>query len=369
MAQLITIDVLEVNDVERVETSLFNVRLIREDTISDEVGGCEFYIGSTKYLADTTAATLKALLLNYDANVVIPLQVVSINGVAIGGEIHLSVDKIEIGYVDGVNTKLITRNYGFLQTWVVSDTMNELVTLSNVMTTGGGSMTLENLTITGTLTVEGTLDVTGKATLSDDLEVAGDVVIDGDTEANSLTTVEDIVVGGDLGVAGESTFADEVVADKSVTVTENVVAAQVLSPVFDTPTAVAMTLAETATSVTANPVGFVSDTTAVSTWVKPGEETLTEGTGQAITALYMTYLEAGDSGASTGTLEDGTVVGQLKKIWMTSTGGGTWEVTFSTIYTITFTDQGEWILLRWNGVIWTTLDTGICDGAPVVGVA
>jgi hypothetical protein len=80
-------------------------------------------------------------------------------------------------------------------------------------------------------------------------------------------------------------------------------------------------------------------------------------------------LEAGDTGASTGTLDDGIVKGQEKKIWMTSTGGGTWEVTFSSVYKITFTSQGEWITLKWNGTIWETLDMGICDGAPVVGVS
>jgi hypothetical protein len=353
------------------EDVLFNVSLIREDTLAAIEGGSEFYVREQKYEVTEAFADVEDDILNYDCKVVIPLQVVSIDGGVIGAEVNLLVDKIEFGYERGDNTLLVTRNQGFLQSWIVSDTLAEIEALANAIASSGGELILDNLVVRGTITVVGNasiggdLAVTGSAEVGVDLDVTGVILSDG------LTAINDVVVGGELGVTGPAEFSDDVTMLQGLAVTNPILAdGGVVTPIVDAAEGEALSIGETnATDITTGAVGFVSDATKIATYILPGEQTLTDGTEQELSLVGITYLEAGDIGTATGTLLDGVVVGQTKKIWMTVTGGGLWQVTHSSVYTITFTNQGEWITLIWNGSEWRTVDKGLCDGAPVVGVS
>ena len=88
-------------------------------------------------------------------------------------------------------------------------------------------------------------------------------------------------------------------------------------------------------------------------------ENIPAGTGGAIeTISYFTTLNT-DAGGDAYTLADGTVVNQLKKIYLLTDGGGDAVITptnFADGTTITMNDAGDYIVLFWNGVSWQTIE-------------
>lgn len=100
------------------------------------------------------------------------------------------------------------------------------------------------------------------------------------------------------------------------------------------------------------------------------------GTAQALSgagALNVTsYLTKWTTtGANAGTLADGVVKGQLKKIQMiVDAGDGTLTPnSLSGGTTITFADAGDYVVLIWNGTAWVMIESGNdADGvtAPVL---
>jgi hypothetical protein len=82
-----------------------------------------------------------------------------------------------------------------------------------------------------------------------------------------------------------------------------------------------------------------------------------------VTSYYTAWTT---TGAEAGTLADGTMVGQLKKITLIVDGGdGT--LTPASLHggtTITFADAGDFCRLLWDGSGWTVLELGNdADGA------
>lgn len=88
-------------------------------------------------------------------------------------------------------------------------------------------------------------------------------------------------------------------------------------------------------------------------------ENIPAGTGGAIeTISYFTTLNT-DAGGDAYTLADGTVVNQLKKIYLLTDGGGDAVITptnFADGTTITMNDAGDYVVLFWNGVSWQTIE-------------
>ena len=87
-----------------------------------------------------------------------------------------------------------------------------------------------------------------------------------------------------------------------------------------------------------------------------------------VTSYYTAWTT---TGANAGSLADGVVKGQLKKIQMIVDGGdGTLTPTnLAGGTTITFADAGDFVLLIWNSTDWVILEKGNdADGAtsPVV---
>lgn len=351
------------------ESVLINTSKIRVDTLEDVGGSTQFYIGSTLYQVSAELATLQAQVSNYDSKVVVPLQVVTIDGGVIGAQVSIGVDNIEAGYVREATSLLIIRNQGFLQSWIVSDTLEEIAGLANLVDVADDTITFENVVVRGNITVLGDASVTGELAVTEDVAVTGNIVVTGDIAVTDIVAAGDVVVEGELGADGECSFANEVTIDKGLYVGEDaIILGGLTTNVVDAPDGEGLEIGETADDIIMGPVGTKSDTDKIALYILPGEETLTAGSAQELSLVGITYLETTGEN-SDGTLIDGTVAGQVKKIWMTSTSGGTWQVTFSSVYYITFTNQGEWITLVWNGTIWEITDKGLCDGAPVVGVA
>lgn len=93
------------------------------------------------------------------------------------------------------------------------------------------------------------------------------------------------------------------------------------------------------------------------------------GAGAISNSIYLTKWTT--TGANAGTLADGTVKGQLKKIQMiVDAGDGTLTPTnLADGTTITFADAGDFALLIWNGTDWVAIELGnAADGvtAPVL---
>ena len=101
-------------------------------------------------------------------------------------------------------------------------------------------------------------------------------------------------------------------------------------------------------------------------------EVIAEGTGGAISvATYCTTVGA-DAGGDALTLAAGNVIGQLKRIYLVSTSGGTATVTGAfrgSNNTLTFTNAGEYAELMWDGTDWLDIEmasTGTPTQAPVL---
>jgi len=89
------------------------------------------------------------------------------------------------------------------------------------------------------------------------------------------------------------------------------------------------------------------------------QETIAAAAGGAISvATHYTDI-AVDAGGDAYTLAAGVCIGQLKKIMLSATAGGTGVVTSvfaGAATTLTFTNAGEYALLMWNGTDWIALE-------------
>ena len=83
------------------------------------------------------------------------------------------------------------------------------------------------------------------------------------------------------------------------------------------------------------------------------------GTGGAISILaYFTTINT-DAGGDAFTLDNGTVIGQLKKIYLLADGGGDAVITPASLsggLTITMNDPGDYVVLVWDGVYWSVIE-------------
>lgn len=99
-----------------------------------------------------------------------------------------------------------------------------------------------------------------------------------------------------------------------------------------------------------------------------GQQALSDA-GAVNLTTYVTKWTT--TGAAAGTLADGLVPGQVKKILMVADAGdGTLTpANFSDGTTITFADAGDFVILQWDGENWVLVESGnSVDGvsAPVV---
>jgi len=93
------------------------------------------------------------------------------------------------------------------------------------------------------------------------------------------------------------------------------------------------------------------------------QQALSGGGAINITSFYTAWTT---TAADAGTLIDGAVKGQLKKIQLIVDGGdGTLTPSnLSGGSTITFADAGDYVILAWNGTAWVAVELGNdADGA------
>ncbi|MFK8013125.1 MAG: hypothetical protein AB8B80_13880, partial [Marinicellaceae bacterium] len=96
------------------------------------------------------------------------------------------------------------------------------------------------------------------------------------------------------------------------------------------------------------------------------------GAGAVSVDTYYTAWTT--TGADAGTLADGVVKGQLKKVQLVVDGGNGTLTIASPVSTsldvVTFADAGDYIKLIWNGTAWRILESGNdADGATGPAVA
>ena len=88
-------------------------------------------------------------------------------------------------------------------------------------------------------------------------------------------------------------------------------------------------------------------------------QNITAGTGGAINVTsYFTTLNT-DAGGDAYTLANGTVSGQLKKIYLLVDGGGDAVITPTSLSggtTITMNDANDYVVLIWNGTAWVVIE-------------
>jgi hypothetical protein len=88
-------------------------------------------------------------------------------------------------------------------------------------------------------------------------------------------------------------------------------------------------------------------------------QNITAGTGGAINVTsYFTIINT-DAGGDAYTLANGTVVGQLKKIYLLVDGGGNAVITPANLAagtTITMNDAADYVVLLWNGTDWVVIE-------------
>jgi hypothetical protein len=80
--------------------------------------------------------------------------------------------------------------------------------------------------------------------------------------------------------------------------------------------------------------------------------------GEINTISYFTTLNT-DAGGDSYTLPNGTVIGQLKKIYLLTDGGGNATITptsLSGATTITMNDAGDYVVLVWTGLFWKVIE-------------
>lgn len=109
------------------------------------------------------------------------------------------------------------------------------------------------------------------------------------------------------------------------------------------------------------PITFtVGGNTLYATFVPSGAiQNITAGTGGAINVTsYFTTINT-DAGGDAYTLANGTVVGQLKKIYLLVDGGGNAVITPANLAagtTITMNDAADYVVLLWNGTDWVVIE-------------
>ena len=89
------------------------------------------------------------------------------------------------------------------------------------------------------------------------------------------------------------------------------------------------------------------------------QETIGSGAGGAISVAKHYTDIAVDAGGDAFTLAAGVCIGQLKRIMLSATAGGTGVVTSTfagAATTLTFTNAGESALLMWDGTDWIALE-------------
>jgi|SRR3989344_1780844 len=88
------------------------------------------------------------------------------------------------------------------------------------------------------------------------------------------------------------------------------------------------------------------------------QQTIAAGAGGAINVTSFYTDISTDAGGDAFTLANGTVVGQLKHIRLTTDGGGDGVVTgtFSGGTTLTFNDANDEVFLMWNGAAWRAVE-------------
>jgi len=88
-------------------------------------------------------------------------------------------------------------------------------------------------------------------------------------------------------------------------------------------------------------------------------QNITAGTGGAINVTsHFTTLNT-DAGGDNYTLANGTVVGQLKKIYLLVDGGGNAVITPANLAsgtTITMNDATDYVVLLWDGTDWVVIE-------------
>jgi len=94
------------------------------------------------------------------------------------------------------------------------------------------------------------------------------------------------------------------------------------------------------------------------------QQALTDAGAINVTSYYTAWTT---TGAAAGTLADGTVAGQQKKVQLIVDGGGAATLTPVTLTggtTITFADAGDYVVLVWDGSSWVAIELGNdADGA------
>ena len=91
------------------------------------------------------------------------------------------------------------------------------------------------------------------------------------------------------------------------------------------------------------------------------QQALGAGTGQTISPYGATSLTSDASVDETGTLGDGTFIGQIKTIVFTTDGGQDWDITISHHVTsddelMTCSVAGQYARFWWDGDDWVTID-------------
>lgn len=94
--------------------------------------------------------------------------------------------------------------------------------------------------------------------------------------------------------------------------------------------------------------------------------------GAVSVATYYTSVNTTSGSGHASTLADGTYYGQLKKIQLIVDGGNL-VLTIASLEggnTITFSDAGDYVVLRWNGENWRAIELGNdADGATAPGIS
>jgi hypothetical protein len=109
------------------------------------------------------------------------------------------------------------------------------------------------------------------------------------------------------------------------------------------------------------PVTFTSgESTLLSAFYPSGDpQNIASGLGGAINVTsYFTTLNT-DAGGDAYTLANGTVSGQLKKIYLLTDGGGNAVITPANLAggtTITMNDAADYVVLLWNGTDWVVIE-------------
>jgi hypothetical protein len=114
-------------------------------------------------------------------------------------------------------------------------------------------------------------------------------------------------------------------------------------------------------SSTTGGLGTNVTNTLVPIYLCAAQQTIAAGNPGAINVTSHYTDIAVDADGDAFTLADGATVGQIKKIMLSATAGGTGVVTSKftgAATTLTFTNAGEYAILQWDGTDWIALELG-----------